>query len=115
LLLGASLAIALAIRSRPNPARRTAHSATTSPRPAQVWARQALSAASLLLLAALGAGLVVADGDDSWLYPFGMLATDAVMVVLIAAVVFRPRALGARVLALSPLRAVGRISYGLYL
>ena len=37
------------------------------------------------------------------------------MVVLIAAVVFRPQAPGARLLALAPLRALGKISYGLYL
>ena len=111
LLLGASLAIALAIRHRPNPA----HPATTLPRRAPAWAGHALRAASLPLLGVLAAALVLADGDDSWLYPFGMLATDAVMVALIAAVVFQPGAAVGRLLALSPLRAVGRISYGLYL
>jgi peptidoglycan/LPS O-acetylase OafA/YrhL len=111
LLLGASLAIALAIRRKSDPA----HPATTPPRPAPHWARHALGAAGLLLLPALAAAIVVADGDDAWVYPFGMLATDAVMVVLIAAVVLRPRAVGSRLLAFSPLRAVGRISYGLYL
>ena len=110
LLLGAALAIALAIRRKPDPA----HRATTA-RPLPAWARQALGAAGLLLLGALAVGLVVADGDDAWVYPFGMLATDAGMVVLIAGVVVAPRAAGARLLALPPLRAVGRISYGLYL
>ncbi len=107
LLCGAALAIALTIRRR--------RPATPTPRMSPPWARQALGAASVLLLPVLAAGIVLADGDDAWVYPFGMLATDVVMVVLIAAVVLRPRAAGARVLALAPLRAVGTISYGLYL
>jgi peptidoglycan/LPS O-acetylase OafA/YrhL len=115
LLCGAALAIALAIRQRPSPARPSAHPATASPHLSPRWARDALGTASLLLLGGLAAGIVLADGDDAWLYPFGMLATDAVMVVLIAAVVLRPRAAGARLLALAPLRGVGKISYGLYL
>ncbi len=107
LLLGASLAIALAIRRR--------WPATPAPRLSPRWARQALGAASVLLLGLLAAGIVLADGDDAWVYPFGMLATDAVMVVLIAAVVCQPRAPGTRLLSVAPLRAVGKISYGLYL
>ena len=111
LLLGASLAIALAIRRKSDPA----HPATSTPRLSPRWARHALGAAGLLLLPVLAAGIVLADGDDAWVYPFGMLATDAVMVGLIAAVVFRPRAAGTRLLSLAPLRGVGKISYGLYL
>jgi peptidoglycan/LPS O-acetylase OafA/YrhL len=111
LLLGASLAIALAIRRKSDPA----HPATATPRLPPRWARHALGAAGLLLLPVLAAGIVLADGDDAWVYPFGMLATDAVMVGLIAAVVFRPRAAGTRLLSLAPLRGVGKISYGLYL
>ena len=115
LLLGASLAIALAIRRRADPTHPSTQPATPTPRLSPRWTRRTLSAASVLLLPLLAAGIVLADGDDAWVYPFGMLATDAVMVVLIAAVVFQPRALGARLLALAPLRAVGKISYGLYL
>jgi peptidoglycan/LPS O-acetylase OafA/YrhL len=116
LLLGASLAIALAIRQkRPNSTHPAAHPATPAPRASPRWARHALGAASLLLAPVLAAGIVLANGDDAWLYPFGMLATDAVMAVIIAAVVIQPRAIGARLLALKPLRAVGKISYGLYL
>jgi peptidoglycan/LPS O-acetylase OafA/YrhL len=111
LLLGASLAIALAIRRKADPT----HPATPTPRLSPRWARHALGAASVLLLPLLAAGIVLADGDDAWVYPFGMLATDAVMVLLIAAVVFHPRALGPRLLSVAPLRAVGKISYGLYL
>ena len=115
LLLGASLAIALAIRKRADPTRPSTHPATPTPRLSPRWAGRALGAASVLVLPLLATGIVLADGDDAWVYPFGMLATDAVMLVLISAVVFRPRALGARLLALGPLRAVGKISYGLYL
>ncbi|HTU96060.1 MAG TPA: acyltransferase family protein [Solirubrobacteraceae bacterium] len=110
LLLGASLAIALAIRRGRDPANSRAP-ITPSPR----WARHALGAAGVVLLAILAAAIVVADGDDAWIYPFGMLAIDATMVLLIASVVLRPRAAGSRLLAVPPLRAVGRISYGLYL
>jgi hypothetical protein len=74
-----------------------------------------LGAASLLLLPLLAAGLLAADGADAWVYPYGLLATDAVMAVLISAVVLRPRAAGARLLSAPPLRAIGQISYGLYL
>src|ERR1700761_5663746 len=111
LLFGASLAIAVAIGRKPDPV----NPARTPTRPAPRWARHALGAAGGMLLPALAAGIVLADGDDAWVYPFGMLAPDAVMVVLIASVVFRPLAAGSRLLSLSPLRAVGRISYGLYL
>jgi peptidoglycan/LPS O-acetylase OafA/YrhL len=111
LLLGASLAIAVAIRRKSDPT----HPATPTPRLSTRRARHALGAAGVLLLPLLAAGIVLADGGDAWVYPFGMLATDAVMVVLIAAVVFQPRAAGVRLLSLAPLRAVGKISYGLYL
>ncbi len=107
LLLGASLAVALAIR------RRWPADGARSMAPA--WARQALAAASLLVVVPLAAGIVLADGDDAWIYPFGMLATDAAMVVLIAAIVLRPQAAGARLMARAPLRGLGKISYGLYL
>ena len=106
LLIGASLAIAL-IRRHRFPA--------AAPRRVPPWTGHALGAASLLLLPVLAAGLLVADGSDAWVYPYGLLATDAVMVVLIAAVVLRPRAAGARLLSAPPLRGIGTISYGLYL
>ena len=106
LLIGASLAIALIIRRR-FPA--------ANPRRVPPWAGHALGAAGIVLLPVLAAGLIVADGSDAWVYPYGLLATDAVMGVLIAAVVLRPRAAGARLLSVPPLRGIGKISYGLYL
>lgn len=107
LLLGAALAIALAIRRR--------WPETPAPRLSPPWARNALAAGSLFMVPLLAAGIVVADGDDAWLYPWGMLATDAAMVVIIAAIVLRPQAPGARLMTLTPLRGLGKISYGLYL
>lgn len=44
-----------------------------------------------------------------------MLGLDAAVVTLIAAAVARPRCVAARLLAASPLRALGKISYGVYL
>jgi peptidoglycan/LPS O-acetylase OafA/YrhL len=107
LLLGAALAIALALRRR--------WPATPAPPMSPPWARNALAAASLFMAPLLAAGIVLAEGDDAWVYPFGMLATDAAMLVLIAAVVLRPQAPGARLMTLAPLRGLGKISYGLYL
>jgi peptidoglycan/LPS O-acetylase OafA/YrhL len=115
LLLGASLAITLAIRRRPNPAHPTAHPATATPRLAPARARLALAAASMVMVPLLLTGIILAEGDDAWVYPYGMLATDAAMLVLIGAIVLRPQAAGARLMALAPLRALGKISYGLYL
>ncbi len=109
LLLGASLAMAMAIRRRYPPR------GVATPRLAPLRAPRALGAAGVLMLPLLAVGLVVADGSDAWVYPFGMLGVDAVMLVLIAAVVSQPQALGARLLALPPLRFLGKISYGLYL
>ena len=107
LLLGASLAIALAIRRR--------WPAHGTPRLAPRRARLALAGASLVVVPLLLAGIILAEGDDAWVYPYGMLATDAAMLVLIGAIVLRPQAAGARLMALAPLRALGKISYGLYL
>ncbi|HEY2319779.1 MAG TPA: acyltransferase family protein [Solirubrobacteraceae bacterium] len=108
LLIGAALAIVLTIRQR------CPRSAPASRR-VPAWGGDALGAASLLLLVALGAGLLIVNGADAWVYPFGLLAMDAIMVILVAGVVLRPRAAGARFLALAPLQGLGKISYGLYL
>ena len=108
LLTGAALAFALALRrgadapagGRSRPARR---------------ALPALSASTILVLPALLVALRSAGGSASWLYPYGMLAVDGGVVVLILAAVHAPASPGARVLAVAPLRFLGNISYGLYL
>ena len=55
-----------------------------------------------------------ADGPSPWLYPFGMLALDLAVAVIIAAVVLRPRSAAGRIFS-SPARRFGQISYGVYL
>jgi peptidoglycan/LPS O-acetylase OafA/YrhL len=107
LLIGAALAIALAIvRRHPSPGPRS----VLTPR-----RRRALGVAATAALPAIAAGVWLADGADAWVYPYGFLALDAAVVLVILAVVAVPRSLAARVLALAPLRAVGKVSYGLYL
>ena len=54
-------------------------------------------------------------GSAGWLYPYGLLALDAAVATLIVAAVAFPASLATRFLALGPLRALGKMSYGLYL
>ncbi len=125
LLIGASLAIGLAIaRSRAQSVPGT-DGAREAPRRAASLrdrllgagaARQRVLAAGAVVAlgAVLGAAAVV-DGSDGWLYPYGLLALDGAVVLLILAAVTQPASLAARALAYPPLRALGKISYGLYL
>ena len=76
---------------------------------------RALAAGALVALGAVLAVAATADGADGWLYPYGLLALDAAVVLLILAAVKKPASLAARALAFAPLRALGKISYGLYL
>ncbi|HEX4008921.1 MAG TPA: acyltransferase family protein [Solirubrobacteraceae bacterium] len=107
LLIGASLAIAIAIRRRWPAERRRL---TLTP----VRGR-ALGLAAAATLGGVGAAMWLAAGSYGWVYPYGLLAIDAAMVVLILAVVLRPRCAAARLLSVAPLRGIGTISYGLYL
>jgi hypothetical protein len=66
-------------------------------------------------LAAVLAGMALVSGNTGWLYPFGLAGVDVAVALVIAAAVLCPGAVISRALAWSPLRAVGRISYGLYL
>ncbi len=54
-------------------------------------------------------------GSDGWLYPYGLLGLDGAVAVLILAAVALPASLAARAISVRPLRALGTISYGLYL
>ena len=137
LLIGASLAIGMAIW-RTGAGRTTAAAATTTagaapttagvasatagtevgrarlPAPSSSTGR-VLGAGALLALAGVVAAIAITGGSDAWLYPYGLLVLDgAVMLLIVAAVAF-PASLAARALAVPPLRAVGKISYGLYL
>jgi hypothetical protein len=59
--------------------------------------------------------MAVVGGATAWMYPYGLLGLDAAVVLLITAAVAQPTCLAARVLAARPLRALGQISYGVYL
>jgi peptidoglycan/LPS O-acetylase OafA/YrhL len=106
LLIGASLAIGLSLAGRAPAEGR----ATRSP----LLAR-ALRWATALILAAVLAAIAVVPGTAGWVYPYGLLALDALVAALIVVIVRCPRALAARALAVRPLTALGTISYGVYL
>ncbi len=99
LLVGAALAIVLARRTEPLSRR----------------GGRALSGA-----AAIGAGVVLwmwvtMTGTTTWLYRGGFLIGALSVAAVIACSVLVPTGTVARVLAVAPLRFVGKISYGLYL
>jgi peptidoglycan/LPS O-acetylase OafA/YrhL len=107
LLVGASLAIALAIHRRQAVDARTTALSTTRAR--------ALGAVAVLALAGVLAAMGIVGGNTSWVYPYGLAGLDAAVAVIIAAAVLAPKALITRALSWTPLRAIGQISYGLYL
>jgi peptidoglycan/LPS O-acetylase OafA/YrhL len=127
LLIGASLAIAMAIwrvgrTSAAADATAGAPGTTVDPvagrgrLPAPSSAtRRALGAGALLALAGVLAAIAIVGGSDAWLYPYGLLILDGAVLLLIVAAVAFPASLTGRALAVRPLRAVGKISYGLYL
>jgi peptidoglycan/LPS O-acetylase OafA/YrhL len=111
LLAGAALAFAMALRQlmaarRPEAVRAPAWRRTVERR---------FDRDSFWLLLLVIIGLELASGSAGWLYPWGMLVLDAVVVALIAGVALRPEAAATRMLSVGPLQFVGRISYGLYL
>jgi len=66
-----------------------------------------------------GAGLAIAwctlPGASPWLYRGGLVATEIGCLVVLAAAVACPASLVARALSIRPLRAIGNVSYGVYL
>ncbi len=76
---------------------------------------RALDVAGLGALALLVCAWAKLDGQNPWLYRGGFVACELACLVLIACAVLRPHALLSRVFALPPLRAVGAVSYGVYL
>ena len=61
------------------------------------------------------AAMYFANSSSAWLYPFGLLGVDAGVGLLIVAVVLFPGAVVGRILSARPVRAIGQISYGIYL
>jgi peptidoglycan/LPS O-acetylase OafA/YrhL len=113
LLIGASVAIALALRRASQ--RPVLESPGTSGASASAWGGIALGGAALIALAATVIGIAVVNGATAWMYPYGLLALDALVATLIVAAVTRPGCAAARALAVPPLRGLGQISYGVYL
>jgi peptidoglycan/LPS O-acetylase OafA/YrhL len=97
LLVGASLAIGLALLRE-----RSARGRVLRP-------------AAVLALAAVLVSMITLGGNPGWLYPFGLAGVDLAVAVVIATAVLCPASLVARALSWRPLRALGKISYGLYL
>ncbi len=80
-------------------------------------ARRYLVLDALGVLAAIGLGVAWArlDGQSDLLYRGGFWATEVAGVILIACSVWSPDGPVARALSSRPLRAVGAVSYGVYL
>jgi peptidoglycan/LPS O-acetylase OafA/YrhL len=127
LLAGAALAILLALR------RTTEHDGEAQPRagrfgrqvlgpaPARALAwvrgheRVAWGAVAIVALAVVLYAMRFATGSSAWMFPWGLLMIDLATVAVIASVVAAPGTIAERLLSARPLRATGRISYGLYL
>lgn len=77
--------------------------------------RLLLGLVAVVAAANLVAGVALVDGDRSWLYEGGLPLFSVAAAILIGHAVLIPEGMVATVLGLSPLRAVGRLSYGLYL
>jgi len=112
LLIGASLAIALAILGT---RRRRAHPADTEPAGVRTRSSALAGLGALVALAAVPVAVALVNGTTAWMYPYGLLGLDALVVLVILAAVRFPTSAAARVLAIGPLRALGEISYGVYL
>jgi len=124
LLIGAALAIGFALWrtgredaavDRAAPDRAAADRAAADRAAADRTRPRVVGAGAVLALAGVLAAIAAVPGSARWLYPYGLLALDAAVVLLIVAAVALPASLAARFLSLAPLRALGKISYGLYL
>ena len=107
ILTGASLALGIAVF---RPRRESADA-----RQASGHRRRILGWAAVLALTVVLGMMHIATGSSSWLYPFGFVGLDLAVAVMIAAVVFVPTSVVGRIFSVGPLRAIGQISYGIYL
>ncbi len=105
ILAGAALALVLAHRP-PDRLESSPH-----PRP---WLGRALGLAGAAALAGCVGLWVVTTLDSSWVYDGGLALYAGLSVVVIASLVAVPGGPFARLLSWGPLRAVGLVSYGLY-
>ena len=106
LLSGAALAAALALLARKR------DPSTLRARGTAGFAVQAAGVAGAGVLCAMA---LKVNGETDWLYRGGFLLAGIATAAVILSVVTVPRGPLAAVLSFSPIRFVGRISYGLYL
>ena len=106
ILTGATLAIGIAVLGLTGRERDAAA-------PARLG--RILGPVAVVALIAVLAMMRVADGASNWLYPLGFIGLDIAVALMIAAVVFFPGSLVGRLFSVRPLRAIGQISYGIYL
>lgn len=76
---------------------------------------RSLGRATPVAIAALAVGWVWADGRDLWLYRWGFPLGSLAATVVVAAIASDGAPRLARTLEVTPLRELGRISYGVYL
>ncbi|HEY1958030.1 MAG TPA: acyltransferase family protein [Polyangiaceae bacterium] len=76
---------------------------------------RALDVVGLVALAGMGVAWARLDGENPFLYRGGFWLTEIGAVLLVACCVFRPAGAIARIFSVRPLRALGAISYGVYL
>ena len=107
LLAGAALALALALRRR--------GAAPLREEGADADRARLLGAVAIAGLCAVLAAMCFTNSSSGWLYPLGLVGVDLAVALVITAVVLAPATLVARALSATPLRAIGQISYGIYL
>ena len=110
LLVGAALATILPLSGRVRRDEGAGGSGAAGRRSSMV-----LDAAGVCAAVALGWILTHIDGQAGWLYRGGFLLIAVLAATVVAGTVAAPRGVLARFLSLPPLRALGRISYGVYL
>jgi peptidoglycan/LPS O-acetylase OafA/YrhL len=121
MLVGAVLAIVLEMVAgrrgsrAPIPRRRRRHAGDPAWVATQPVIRALVSAAGAVGAVALIGLVTRASGTSWWLYHGGFLVSAIASGFVLLSVVCLPTGVLARVLSLSPLQLVGRISYGLYL
>lgn len=73
------------------------------------------SAATVLAVGGVALGIALGAGPPAWMWDGGLVAIAACALVVVVGSVRHPGGPVARLLALAPLRGLGRISYSLYL
>src|SRR3954454_5024868 len=105
ILIGCGLAVLFAVITQ----RRKDATAPLTP-----WGHWLLGLAAFDAVLFLAWAMWYGDGDQTWLYRGGFALVSLATAILIAAAVHSPRGPFALSFSAWPLRAVGRISYGLY-